>query len=137
MYYYLADNQLAASFLPNLPLEAAEGGCPSLFLTALAPHGRAAWRVTDPRQLSGPEDVRFLDPRRLPPPPPLPEALEEAARIETLLDELPAVQAEAIRLHVYSSLRFTEIAEVLDCPATTVRSRFAAGIGNLKKKLNL
>ncbi len=65
------------------------------------------------------------------------EALEEAARIETLLDELPAVQAEAIRLHVYSSLRFTEIAEVLDCPATTVRSRFAAGIGNLKKKLNL
>lgn len=65
------------------------------------------------------------------------EALEEAVRIETLLGDLPAVQAEAIRLHVYSSLRFTEIAEVLDCPATTVKSRFAAGIGNLKKMLNL
>lgn len=65
------------------------------------------------------------------------EALEEAARIEALLSDLPAVQAEAISLHVYSSLRFTEIAEVLDCPATTVKSRFAAGIGNLKKMLNL
>ena len=38
------------------------------------------------------------------------EALEEAARIEALLGDLPAAQAEAIRLHVYSSLRFTEIA---------------------------
>lgn len=65
------------------------------------------------------------------------EALEEAARIESLLAELPDGQAEAIRLHTYSSLRFTEIAELLDCPVTTVKSRFAAGIGNLKRMLNL
>ena len=65
------------------------------------------------------------------------EALEEARRIEALLDRLPPEQAEAIRLHTYASLRFTEIAEVLRCPVSTVKSRFGAGIERLRKMSNL
>ncbi len=65
------------------------------------------------------------------------EVHEEARRIEALLDRLPPEQAEAIRLHTYASLRFTEIAEVLRCPVSTVKSRFAGGIEKLRKTLNL
>ena len=65
------------------------------------------------------------------------EALEEARRIEALLDRLPPEQAEAIRLHTYASLRFTEIAEVLRCPVSTVKSRFGGGIERLRKMSNL
>ena len=65
------------------------------------------------------------------------EAREEARRIETLLNRLPPEQAEAIRLHTYASLRFTEIAEVLRCPVSTVKSRFAGGIEKLRKMSNL
>lgn len=65
------------------------------------------------------------------------EAHEEARRIEALLDKLPPEQAETIRLHTYASLRFTEIAEVLRCPVSTVKSRFGSGIEKLKKMANL
>lgn len=65
------------------------------------------------------------------------EAREEARRLETLLDRLPPRQAETIRLHTYASLRFTEIAEVLRCPVSTVKSRFGDGIATLRKSLNL
>ena len=78
MYYYAVENQLAVSFLPDLPFTLAEEGAPSLFLTALSPQDRAAWHLTDPRQISGPQDVRFLDPSRLGAVPPLPEAVEKA-----------------------------------------------------------
>lgn len=37
--------------------------------------------------------------------------------------------------HTFGSLRFTEIAEVLDCPVTTVKSRFRYGIDKLKNVL--
>lgn len=57
---------------------------------------------------------------------------EEADRIERLLDRLPEEQAEVIRLHTLSWLRFTAIAQTLDCPVTTVKSRFRYGIDKLK-----
>lgn len=65
------------------------------------------------------------------------EAREEARRIESFLDKLPPEQAEAIRLHTYASLRFTEIAKVLRCPVSTVKSRFGGGIEKLRKMANL
>lgn len=64
------------------------------------------------------------------------EAREEARHIESLLDRLPRKQAEVIRLHACASLRFTEIAEVLRCPVSTVKSRFGGGIAKLRKMLN-
>lgn len=58
---------------------------------------------------------------------------EEAERIAALLDRLPEEQAEVIRLHTFASLRFTEIAQTLQLPASTVKSRFHYGIERLKK----
>lgn len=58
---------------------------------------------------------------------------EEAERIAALLDRLPEEQAEVIRLHTFASLRFTEIAQTLQLPASTVKSRFRYGIERLKK----
>ena len=72
MYCYDIGGHLAASLLPGLPLEPAQlpaCGFPPLFLLDRAPHiGRAAWRATDPRQLTAPrEGAAWLDADRLPP----------------------------------------------------------------------
>ena len=61
------------------------------------------------------------------------EAREEQQRIAQLLGTLPDKQAEVIRLHIHASLKFTEIAEVLEIPVTTVKSRFTSGIERLKQ----
>ena len=64
---------------------------------------------------------------------PDPALREEAERLAARLDRIPPEQAEVIRLHTFASLRFTEIAEVLDIPVTTVKSRFqyvVAKLGN-------
>lgn len=61
------------------------------------------------------------------------EAQQEQQRIALLLGKLPDKQAEVIRLHIHANLKFTEIAEVLEIPATTVKSRFTSGIERLKQ----
>ncbi len=61
------------------------------------------------------------------------EAQQEQQRIARLLASLPDKQAEVIRLHIHAGLKFTEIAEVLEMPATTVKSRFTSGIERLKQ----
>lgn len=61
------------------------------------------------------------------------EAREEQQRIARLLSKLPDKQAEVIRLHIHANLKFTEIAEVLEIPVTTVKSRFTSGIERLKQ----
>ena len=61
------------------------------------------------------------------------EAREEQQRIARLLGALPDKQAEVIRLHIHAELKFTEIAEVLELPVTTVKSRFTSGIERLKQ----
>ena len=66
MHYYMAEGRLAASFLPDLPLPAAEGGKPELFLLRRSGVCRAAFRVTDPRQLTADrEDISWLDASRI------------------------------------------------------------------------
>ena len=66
---------------------------------------------------------------------PDPALREEAERLAALLDRIPPEQAEVIRLHTFASLRFTEIAEILDIPVTTVKSRFQYGIEKLRNRL--
>ena len=61
------------------------------------------------------------------------EAQQEQQRIAQLLGKLPDKQAEVIWLHIHANLKFTEIAEVLEIPATTVKSRFTSGIERLKQ----
>ena len=61
------------------------------------------------------------------------EAQEEQRRIARLLDKLQPRQAEVIRLHIHAGLKFTEIAETLEEPVTTIKSRFTSGIEKLKQ----
>ena len=62
------------------------------------------------------------------------EAEEEYQRIERLLAQLPDAQTEVIRLHIHAGLKFTEIADMLEEPVTTIKSRFASGIEKLKQR---
>ena len=62
------------------------------------------------------------------------ERSRETERIRQFLSELPDEQAEVITMRIYDGLHFTEIAEILDIPATTVKSRFAYGIEKLRHR---
>lgn len=57
---------------------------------------------------------------------------EEYQRIEKLLQNIPDEQAETIRLRVLDELSFIEIADFLEIPVTTAKSRFKYGIDKLK-----
>lgn len=60
---------------------------------------------------------------------------EEQALIARLLATLPDEQSEVIRLHLHGECTFTEIAEILDIPLPTVKSRYRYGIEHLRKEL--
>lgn len=64
------------------------------------------------------------------------EAENEVERIKLLMRQLPEEQAEVISMRTAQNLSFAEIAEILDIPTTTVKSRFAYGIEKLRKMLN-
>ena len=61
--------------------------------------------------------------------------IEEYNRLEKLLCELPDEQSETIRLRVFDNLSFVEIAEILEVPVTTIKSRFKYGIEKLKNRI--
>ena len=58
---------------------------------------------------------------------------EEFIRINKLLNKLPEKQCEVIRLHIHGELKFTEIAELMEMPVSTIKSRFSSGIEGLKQ----
>ena len=58
---------------------------------------------------------------------------EEAVRAEKLLQRLPKVQAEAVRLRVFGELGLNEIARVTGCPINTVSSRLRYGFRKLRR----
>ena len=60
---------------------------------------------------------------------------EEQALIARLLATLPDEQSEVIRLHLHGGCTFTEIAEILDIPLPTAKSRYRYGIEHLRKEL--
>lgn len=67
MYYYSLNGRIAASFLPQLPFPQTEPAHPELFLLQRSGINRAAFRVTDARQLTAAgETVDWLDSRRIP-----------------------------------------------------------------------
>lgn len=51
------------------------------------------------------------------------------------LEYLPFEQREAIVLKIYEGLKFSEIAEIAECPVSTVKSRLYLGLAQLKKIL--
>ncbi len=63
------------------------------------------------------------------------EAQRRAALLLSLLDELPDAQSEAIALRVCLGHSLEEVAEIMQCPANTVRSRVRLGRETLAHKL--
>lgn len=61
--------------------------------------------------------------------------IEVALAVESALSRLSAEQKEAVVLKVYEGFKFEEIAAILDCPASTVKSRVYTGLELLKGML--
>ncbi len=56
----------------------------------------------------------------------------DRARMRVALEDLPAVQREVLELAYFGGLSSSEIAQRLDVPAGTVKSRTAAGLRKLR-----
>jgi len=55
--------------------------------------------------------------------------------VETALGRLTADQREAVLLKVYQGFKFDEMAEILGCPVSTVKSRLYTALDQLKTTL--
>jgi RNA polymerase sigma-70 factor (ECF subfamily) len=53
------------------------------------------------------------------------------------LQRLPPEEREAIVAHVWGGLTFEEIAELTGCSSSTAHRRYAAGLMNLRERLNI
>lgn len=62
-------------------------------------------------------------------------AVEVTLAVEAALGRLPEEQREAVILKVYEGFKFDEIAEILECPASTIKSRVYTGLEQLKQIL--
>ena len=61
---------------------------------------------------------------------------QEYRRITQLLAEIPNEQAEVIRLRYYGDKTFNEIAQILNEPVTTIKSRFVYGLEKIKRGMH-
>lgn len=68
------------------------------------------------------------------PAPPL-EQGEMEEKIKKAMEELPEPYREVVHLRVVEDLAYEEIAEVLECPVGTVKSRLHSGLGLLRQIL--
>jgi RNA polymerase sigma-70 factor (ECF subfamily) len=55
-------------------------------------------------------------------------AEERAQQVETLLRQLPASQADALRLRFFADLKFQEIADVMQCSLSAAKQRVRLGL---------
>ena len=60
---------------------------------------------------------------------------ELALAVEGALNRLSADQREAVVLKVYQGFKFDEMAEILECPVSTVKSRLYTALDLLKETL--
>jgi RNA polymerase sigma-70 factor (ECF subfamily) len=61
--------------------------------------------------------------------------IELSLAVQGALDRLSADQREAILLKVYQGFKFEEMAEILDCPVSTIKSRVYTALELLKQTL--
>ena len=61
--------------------------------------------------------------------------VEVTLAVESALSRLSSEQREAVVLKVYEGFKFDEIAAILDCPASTIKSRVYTGLELLKQIL--
>jgi RNA polymerase sigma-70 factor (ECF subfamily) len=62
--------------------------------------------------------------------------LELSIAVSTALDRLNADQREAVVLKIYQGFKFEEMAEILSCPVSTVKSRLYTALELLKTDLS-
>ncbi len=62
-------------------------------------------------------------------------ALDEVAHVKAALADLPEHQREVVMLRYYQELALSEIAEALNIPVGTVKSRLSLGIKRLRTRL--
>lgn len=87
-------------------------------------HLRRARPMADLEELDA---VRGSSPRMAP--------VEVTLAVESALAQLSPEQREAVVLKVYEGFKFDEIAEILECPASTIKSRVYTGLELLKQIL--
>jgi RNA polymerase sigma-70 factor, ECF subfamily len=61
--------------------------------------------------------------------------VETALAVEAALTRLTPEQREAVVLKVYQGFKFEEMAEILGCPVSTVKSRLYTALDLLKNTL--
>lgn len=62
--------------------------------------------------------------------------IELSLAVESALGRLSSEQREAVLLKVYQGFKFDEMAEILDCPVSTVKSRLYTALELLKVTLS-
>lgn len=93
-------------------------------------HNEAMSHMRRPRRESGLEEAACPAPARHAMAP-----VETALAVESALARLSAEQREAVILKVYEGFKFDEIAAILNCPASTIKSRVYTGLDLLKELL--
>ena len=79
-------------------------------------------------------DDRLIDPSDAPDAVMLKKEIE--GRVRSALARLQEDQRVVVTLRHYHDLKFQEIAEILECPISTVKSRMAAGMERLSRMLS-
>ncbi len=79
-------------------------------------------------------DERLIDPSGAPDAVVLKKEIKD--RVRSALARLPENQRVVVTLRHYNDMKFHEIAEILECPISTVKSRMAAGLERLSKMLS-
>jgi RNA polymerase sigma-70 factor (ECF subfamily) len=82
-----------------------------------------------PDRPSGPYAPEGADPARTV------ERREKASAVLQALDRLPPEQREVVVLKEFEGLKFREIAEILGCPESTVKSRMYYGLNGVRSAL--
>ena len=83
----------------------------------------------DDRIAPTPEQEERQDPTRLI------ETDQSRAAVVRALKEIPPEQREVLILKEFEELKFKEIAAILDCPESTVKSRMYYGLNGLRQAL--
>ena len=61
--------------------------------------------------------------------------MELSLAVESALARLTVDQREAVQLKVYQGFKFDEMAEILECPVSTIKSRLYTALDLLKESL--
>lgn len=129
----------AQKSLPSLGVERVDAWLYRVARNAIVDHYRrrgAASRHRDAMELLGPEPDAHHDPAAgLPADAPIALRQELARCLAGLVDDLPAEQAEALRLTDLGSLSQAEAARTLEVAPSTMKSRVQRGRAALRGKL--